>query len=278
MGFKAQNAALHLHHVPVGEFILGYKNVYGEQTTVPQLVSTNVDEPFGRNGSYLVLRQLEQDIVGFWNYFRQEAGSQDLAAAERLAAKAVGRWRNGSPVSDFPDAPGPDRGAANENDFSFHAKDARGDRCPIGAHIRRANPRDAFAGDDDRDKILEQVNHHRLLRRGRPYGPRIDDLARFVDYERDGAARGLLFACLNANIERQFEFVQHSWCDNPSFDGLQGEVDPVIGSQPSGGGVHSQQGWPVRRRLTGIPRFVRARGGAYFFLPGRTGLHQLAAL
>jgi Dyp-type peroxidase family len=268
--------AYRLHHVPVGEFILGYKNGYGEETTVPRLVSSDVDELFGRNGSYLVLRQLEQDVVGFWNYFRQEAGSQDLQAAERLAAKAVGRWRNGSPISDYPDAPGPARGGPHENDFSFRAKDALGDRCPIGAHIRRANPRDSFEG--DRNEILADVNHHRLLRRGRAYGPRIEDMTSFLESGRDDAPRGLVFACLNGNIERQFEFVQHSWCDNAKFHGLHDEIDPVIGAQSAGGGTHSIQGWPVRRRLAGIPRFVKTRGGAYFFLPARIGLVQLASL
>jgi Dyp-type peroxidase family len=254
--------------------VLGYKNGYGEETSVPWLVPPDSAERFGRNGSYLVLRQLQQDVAGFWDHFRRQAGTDDPLAAERLAAKAVGRWRNGSPVSQYPDAPGPDRVAdPHENDFSFRPQDRFGQSCPLGAHIRRANPRDSFEG--ERDAILRQVNHHRLLRRGRPYGPRIEDALRFTD---DNQERGLVFACLNGNIERQFEFVQHSWCDNARFHGLNNEADPLIGRQPADGGHFSIQGWPVRRRLGGISRFVKVRGGAYFFLPGRAGLVQLAQL
>lgn len=264
-----------LHRVEVGEFILGYKNAYGEETSIPRLSDSRDADPFGKNGSYLVLRQLQQDIAGFWNYFRAEASrSKGALEVERLAAKAMGRWRNGSPISEYPDGPGPHHAdAPRENDFSFARVDPRGDRCPLGAHIRRANPRDSFPG--ERETILEQVNHHRLLRRGRAYGERIEDATHFAD---DHGERGLMFACLNGNIERQFEFVHHSWCNNPNFHDLQGEVDPVIGSQPSGGGSHSLQHWPLRQKLSGIQRFITVRGGAYFFLPGRAGLIQLASL
>lgn len=275
-GIKGADAlgddAYRLHHVEVGEFVLGYKNGYGETTTVPWLLPADTADSFGRDGSYLVLRQLQQDVAGFWDHFRKQAGTADPLAVERLAAKAVGRWRNGCPVSEHPDAPGPDRiEDADENHFSFRARDPFGQSCPLGAHIRRSNPRDSFDG--DRDVILRQVNHHRLLRRGRAYGPRIEDAQRFTD---DGQERGLVFSCLNGNIERQFEFVQHTWCNDASFHGLHGEVDPVIGAQPAEGGSYSIQGWPLRGRLAGIPRFVKVRGGAYFFLPSRAGLVQLA--
>jgi len=266
--------AYRLHHVEVGEFVLGYKNGYGEVTTVPWLLPPDTADSFGLNGSYLVLRQLQQDVAGFWDHYRRQAGSDDPLAVERLAAKAVGRWRNGCPVAAFPDAPGPDQVEdLRENDFSFRAHDPHGQSCPLGAHIRRANPRDSFEG--DRDVILHQINNHRLLRRGRAYGPRIEDAQRF---EGDSQERGLVFSCLNGNIERQFEFVQHTWCNNESFHGLHQEVDPLIGPQPAEGGPYSIQAWPARRRLAGITRFVKVRGGAYFFLPSRTGLVQLAQI
>jgi Dyp-type peroxidase family len=268
---ELSDEAHRLHHVPVGEFLLGYKNVYGEETSVPWLADAAAEPRFGRNGTYLVIRELQQDVAGFWKYFHEQAGGGGRAEAERLAAKAVGRWRNGAPVVTHPDAPPKAFSRDDANDFSFRADDPHGERCPFGAHVRRANPRDSFPG--ERPEVLAQVNAHRLLRRGRPYGDAIADPTTFVDDQRE---RGLFFACLNANIERQFEFVQQSWLDNPNFLGLHDERDPVIGSSPDA--RFTIPGTPVRRRLAGIPRFVTVRGGGYFFVPGRRGLAELALL
>ena len=90
--------------------------------------------------------------------------------------------------------------------------------------------------------------------------------------------RGLYFICLNANIARQFEFIQQTWVNNPKFDGLYDEVDPLIGPREPGGANHTVQAAPVRQRLHGLPRFVTVRGGAYFFLPGIRALRYLASL
>ena len=108
------------------------------------------------------------------------------------------------------------------------------------------------------------------MRRGRSYGPRIADP--LVD---DGQERGLHFICLCADLARQFEFVQQTWLDNPVFNGLDGEVDPVVGGQTDGA-VMTLQKAPVRRRITGVPDFVTLLGGAYFFVPGINALRWLA--
>ena len=95
----------------------------------------------------------------------------------------------------------------------------------------------------------------------------------------DKQERGLMFMCINANIERQFEFVQQTWINNPSFNGLYDERDPIFGnsgSQATGSMTIPRQ--PVRRRLTGLGGFVTVRGGAYFFLPSIKALHYLATL
>jgi Dyp-type peroxidase family len=256
-----------LHQLPAGEFVLGARNAYDEVTPVPRL-GGDESRPFGANGTYLVFRQLHQDVAAFWRFF-DSAAAGDAAAAERLAAKAVGRWPDGSPLAECPHAPDPARG--RHNDFRFADRDPFGQRCPIGSHVRRGNPRDSL--EEDPARALANANAHRILRRGRSYGDPLPQRA--VD---DGADRGLFFLCLNANIERQFEFVQHSWVDNPTFDGLHGERDPVMGSQPESGGRFTIQAPPFRERLSGIRRFVQVRGGAYFFMPGRNGLLQLAEL
>jgi deferrochelatase/peroxidase EfeB len=114
-------------------------------------------------------------------------------------------------------------------------------------------------------------NHHRLLRRGRSYGPRLP-----VDKALaggDGAARGLYFMCLNTNLPRQFEFVQQTWARSPKFGGLYDQPDPILA-----GGSFSIPTETVRRRLADVPRFVTVRGGAYLFLPGIRAVRYLAGM
>jgi hypothetical protein len=52
-------------------------------------------------------------------------------------------------------------------------------------------------------------------------------------------SRGLVFAALNANIERQFEFVQQAWITSPNFAGLYDEADPMLGGRTEHAGVFS---------------------------------------
>ena len=264
--------------VKAGEFILGYENEYSSQFTAsPHLKAPDTDAgailpdgDLGRNGTYLVVRQMEQDVAGFWNMMRKQCarrdGSPDLEAEEALAAKIVGRWRDGTPVTVSPDHNGGDPN--HLNDFGFSA-DADGYRCPLGAHIRRANPREALLS--DQAESIATVKRHRLLRRGRPYGPRLADR-----YSNDGQSRGLIFATLNANIERQFEFVQHAWVTSPNFAGLYDEADPMLGGRTEDVGVFSIQKCPVRERRSGILPHITVKGGAYFFMPGFKALRYLS--
>ena len=261
--------------IETGEFVFGYANGYGELTPWPRLmVPGGAGDDFGRNGTYLVVRHLAQDVARFWAFLRDSTrvadGAPDQAEMERLGAKMVGRWPSGAPLVRAQHRDDPDLGT--DNSFGYAAVDPYGQQCPIGAHIRRSNPRDALGS--DADKALELANLHRIMRRGRVYGPGLDD----VLGGDDGRDRGLLFMCVNANIERQFEFVQHSWCNNPKFDGLYDEQDPLLATPPPEGGHLTVQDVPVRRRIRGMPSFVTVRGGGYFFLPGIRALRALAAL
>jgi deferrochelatase/peroxidase EfeB len=92
----------------------------------------------------------------------------------------------------------------------------------------------------------------------------------------DKKERGLHFICLNSNIERQFEFIQQNWANNPAFGALNNETDPLIG-QRNDGNVFSTQACPARTRIHDLPEFVTTKGGAYFFMPGINGLKQLAS-
>jgi deferrochelatase/peroxidase EfeB len=114
---------------------------------------------------------------------------------------------------------------------------------------------------------------HSLVRRGRSYG---DPIAPF-EQEAMPTERGLLFVCVNANIGRQFEFVQQTWVNNPKFDGLYDDRDPLLGSHEDGGGTFTIPAHPFRERLRELPRFTRVRGGEYFFVPGMRALRFLVA-
>ena len=255
--------------VPAGEFLLGYPNAYDELPPSPQ-GADGFD--IGKNGSYLVYRKLKQDTSRFWQTMLDQARPEgDPAAATKLASSMVGRWPSGAPLVNYPELdPGP---GSEKEDFAFK-DDVDGTRCPLGAHIRRANPRDML--EPGPEKSREAVARHRLLRRGRPYGP----AAKGTPSERarsDGAERGLVFIVLNASFRRQFEFVQQTWLNNPRFAGLYEERDPVVASViDEGGQLFSIPNVPARRRLACLPRFVTLRGGGYFFVPSMRALEWLA--
>lgn len=283
----------HATELPAGEFLMGHPNIYGVIADGPVLPAgddaQNLLEPIqsntarlnvepgmhdlGLNGTYLVFRQLAQDVAKFWNFLdaasRGGDGASDPTARGRLGAKLVGRWQSGAP---FILSPAHDnRAMMNENNFTYFTPDPDGMACPIGSHVRRSNPRDSLG--PDAPTALNSANRHRILRRGRSYGQRIANA--LVD---DGAKRGLVFICLNADIERQFEFVQQTWLNNPVFSGLDGEVDPLVGNLPKGDCVFTVQAQPLRSRVHELTRFVTVKGGAYFFLPSMRALRYLASL
>lgn len=269
-GQTGQDAARQV--IVPGEFVLGYPNGYGELTPSPRLSRPEGSVDVGANGTYLVVRQLAQDVWGFRQLLAQAAADDpdDPDAAERLAAKMIGRWRSGAPVTTNPHHDEPKLGG--DNSFGYAKTDPYGEGCPLGAHIRRTNPRDSL-GPTPAD-ALTRANLHRIIRRGRVYGAGLPDEATAADE----TERGLIFIAVNANIERQFEFIQQSWCNNPKFAGLYEEQDPLLGSPPNDDGMFTVQGSPVATRRRGLRNFVTVRGGAYFFLPGVRALRTLAEL
>ena len=287
--------------VAPGEFILGYPNAYGQYTNRPLLASPKdpagllPTDPsgsglrdLGLNGSYLVFRQLSQDVVGFWRFVNERtktrSGADDPYARVALAAKMVGRWPSGAPLIKTPNADDPSM--SDDNDFLYHADDdSFGLKCPIGAHVRRSNPRDSLEPEPGSDRSIDVGKRHRILRRGRDYGPPVAasmDPQDILQSDAVSEDRGLYFICLNAHIGRQFEFIQNTWANNPKFDGLYADDDPLIGARGAGRtdetGTFTVQATPVRKRVTGMPRFVQMRGGAYFFMPGIMAVRFLAAL
>jgi Dyp-type peroxidase family len=278
----------HATALPPGEFLMSYEDTYG--TIAPSPAVDPLLDPqkilpcsfegkthdLGRNGSYMVFRQLEQDVAGFWRFLAEQTGGgvSQPDQMDRLGAKFIGRWRSGTPLVVAPEHDswkGPDLNHFNDFDYST---DPHGFACSIGSHIRRSNPRDSLG--PDHDTSLLTSNRHRLLRRGRSYGHRLateDNPMPLVD---DDQERGLHFICFNSDLQRQFEFVQQTWVNNPQFGGLHDEVDPLIGDQTSGSGMYTVQADPLRTRYKGLCRFVTMRGGVYAFLPGLRALRWLA--
>jgi Dyp-type peroxidase family len=298
--------------VALGEFLLGYRNEYGKITDRPLLepnaasaglldaMDASNKKDLGRNGTYLVMRQLEQDVRAFWKFLNKQAG-ENLGKARQLGAKMVGRTQTGDPLLPIQDEPipGTEPRASEQNQFTYEA-DPAGARCPFGAHIRRANPRNTdfperrlsalrkliimlgFGPNGFYDDLTSSVRFHRILRRGREYGSELSPEQALQPEPLEDPARGLHFICLNANISRQFEFLQNAWIATTKFSGLTGESDPLLGNR------HLLPGCPVTsnftmpgdgtlpHRVSRLPQFVTVRGGAYFFLPSLRALRYFA--
>jgi Dyp-type peroxidase family len=246
--------------IRAGEFILGYLDEEGVLPRAP------TPDELSTNGSFLVYRKLHQDVAGF------RARLADVAALypggeELLAAKIVGRWRDGTPIDLSPHRPDPAIVAdeRRNNAFSYDT-DGDGMRCPVGAHVRRTNPRDSLPFEG------KLVNRHRIVRRGIPYGQPLP-----LGAPDDGQDRGVIFMCLQASISRQFEFVQSQWLNRGNAFTLGEDQDLMLGPQDGA--------TPHKMTIPGNPPFfvgpleraVTVRGGEYFFVPGLNGLGFRAA-
>jgi Dyp-type peroxidase family len=274
--------------VATGEFLLGYKNEAGRYPDSPG--------EFGRNGSYLVFRQLRQHVGEFWQFMEKVTqrpdGSSSAEAQVKVASKMVGRWPSGAPLVNHPNQD-PDKGKEEKelpsddlNDrFGYHEADPHGYKCPPGSHIRRSNPRDALEP-GPRVVSAKNSNLHRIVRRGRAYGAPIAASMEPADILNAGepeGERGLHFLCFNADIARQFEFVRQNWVNSPKFEGLfYNASDPITGVQDPRHKEYTDTftipAMPIRQRVTGLKQFVDVRGGAYFFMPGIQAIKYLASL
>jgi len=247
------------YEVPLkaGEFVLGYEDENHSISPVPQ------PELLGRNGTYAVFRKLHTRVAAFRQHLRQRV--KNRSEEEWLAAKIVGRWPSGAPLALAPDKDDPELGAdpKRNNAFMF-GDDPRGLKSPLGAHVRRMNPRDSF--------IIGLPRLHRMIRRGTNYGPPLPPGVQ----EDDGIDRGLLFAFVGAHLDRQFEFIQREWANDGKFIGAPAEKDPLVST--SDGREFTIPKQPIRLHLKGLPAFVVNRGGEYCFMPGLRALRWLADL
>jgi len=245
--------------IKAGEFILGYPGQDGVPLPMPQ------PDVLGRNGTFAGLRKYQSRVGTFNRFLREHA--QTAPERELLAAKLIGRWRSGAPLTLTPDRDDPELGAdpQRNNDFTY-AADPQGRQVPLGSHMRRMNPRDTKLA------ILTDVNIHRVIRRSTTYGVPYDPDA--TSPQDDETPHGLYFIFLSAKAMATLEFLQQEWINNGNFMSLGEERDPNVGLQQDGATFTIPQD-PVRRRIHGIQTFNVLRGGEYFFVPSLSALRWL---
>ena len=283
-----------------GEFILGHKDEAQEYPVAP------MPPLMAKNGSFLVYRKLHEN-VGKFNEFLETQSKNFPGGKEALASKMSGRWRNGVPITTYPNEAEANEVAtqhaaalkrlkeASTSDekvqafaayreinkklvgFDFN-KDLAGGGCPIGSHIRRMNPRGAleFGAKGAFETPSALADRRRIIRRGLPYGKAESPTSN------DGE-HGIIFMAIVANIKRQFEFVQQQWMNYGNDFKLANDKDPLVGNHHSDENLADNrmiiEGDPQSGRppyfLSQIPRFVETRGGAYFFLPSMTALRMI---
>ncbi len=297
-----------------GEFIFGYPR-QDKKNADGSIVSPADAPAWAKDGSFLVVRRLRQEVAGFHKFLEETAAKIGLSP-EKLGAKIVGRWASGAPISRQPDADNPalaDDDCANnhfefaedgeaipknpakagqcaDEKFPLAAADTKGLRCPFAAHIRKTYPRDDIGSFSD--KITEaSTQTHRLLRRGIPFGdpyfPPKDP-----SKQKDTGNRGLVFAAYQTSIVNQFEFVQKSWSNNPEFKDktkngkLQTGHDLIIG-QHNGAGKDRTRRFilPIDKNgkielveITAKEDWVIPTGGGYFFQPSIDALCLLSGV
>jgi Dyp-type peroxidase family len=235
-----------------GEFVLGYENEDGELPSGPPA-------PLGPNGTFMVYREIDQYPRVFDDYVERAAQRSGMDEDE-LAAKIVGRWKDGTPVARIQEEEDVAANRRRANDFRYE-DDPYGFGCPLGAHVRRANPRDALPGGGER------TMRHRIIRRGMPYGPHTN---------REDKQAGLAFICFGASLTSGFEFIQREWLNTGEAFGLGDEPDfllqqPDVDAKKPTGRTVIQGYRPVVLEPPEEP-FVWVRGCEYLFVPSRSAL------
>jgi Dyp-type peroxidase family len=248
--------------IKAGEFILGYPGESGAPLPAPQ------PDVLGRNGTFAGLRKYQSRVGAFNRFLQAQAETEE--ERELLAAKLVGRWRSGAPLTLAPTQDDPALGAdpRRNNDFNY-AADQNCRQVPLGSHMRRMNPRDTEM------EVLADVNLHRVIRRSTTYGAPYDPNG--LSEQDDKTAHGLFFIFISAKAMATLEFLQQEWINNGNFMSLGDERDPIAGLQKNGETYTIPQ-HPVRRRIHGVETFNVLRGGEYFFLPSLSALKWIGDL
>jgi Dyp-type peroxidase family len=274
--------------IPPGEFVIGLP---GAEKHDPGTAAIKDMPSWMGNGSFQVIRRLEQDVPGWWAQvdtqlakLKAEKAVPEDTSTEWLAARLVGRWRSGASVAKCPVKPTNTLDAAPDNDLSFR-DDPDGLTTPLFSHLRATNPRDGLIDPSANPKEVPEtfMDARRIMRRGVPYGKPFDPTS-----DDDGcgpdASRGLLFVCYQSDLVGQFEFIQRKWINNPDFPpGREHKPgpDPMVSGRLADlndGQVNYESSTDGVRRTTALDfrPFVRTRGALYAFTPSISALRLLA--
>jgi Dyp-type peroxidase family len=291
IGFGASDGAGNWRPLATGEFLLGWPD---EAQEIP---GSAMPLEFSRNGTFVAYRKLHQDIAAFNAWVDATAAELQQVwqlgtlteARETLLAKMAGRWSDGVPLAAAPTYDEwqefnriyPPRGDHAVRDDSerqrrlvdfLYQPDPAGTKCPMTAHIRRANTRDMLdpRGDGPAASRMGSAlnNRRRIIRRGLPYGT-------------DGAAddeHGVLMLVVCASLQRQFEFVQQQWINYGLDSNAGNDTCPVIGNHGDGAkfviAADPKSGRPPFF-ARGLKQWVQTRGGDYFFMPSMSALRMI---
>lgn len=267
-------------HTHVGEALCGYANAVDHRWPPDQSPCA----PWLRNGSFLVVRKLRQDVAEL------EAAVTRVdppLPTDIVRAKLMGRWHDratpgpqsapGAPLADPPPFD-----PAKPNDFSF-AGDPAGALCPFHAHIRRTNPRLPLGSltNTPRDPSPQApVRPPKVMRRGMSYGPR-------YAAGKENEERGLFFMAYNASLAEQFEVLQRWLSGANSGGGDSAQADALLGVAAPGrdrtcliehNGTQHRVVLERAAFLNEEPRpLVRLEWGGYWFAPALSVVHKIAA-
>jgi Dyp-type peroxidase family len=262
-----------------GEFVFGYP---GQDPKDPVKAGPppHMAAPWLRNGSYMVFRRLEQKVPEFRKFVEDHAARLGMEP-ELFGARMFGRWKSGAPLELAPLYDNPPIGSDTKrnNDFDY-GDDPFQRRCPYAAHIRKAYPRDDAPGGE------AEAQRHRIMRAGITFGPEVAP-----GETTTSQSRGLMFVCYQTSIERQFEYLQRHYANDPDF--VTGKVrpgsgapvtpgfDPIIGQAAGNGPRQMDEPFPNypagnRRTTLEMPsQFVALTAAAYFFMPSISALRTV---
>lgn len=250
-----------------GHFIFGY----GRQKPDDPRIYDSADQPKGpawsTNGSLVVYRRLRQNTGDFWRFVEDTVKSlakkypKSSPDKQRFAALLIGRWAPGTPLVRSPDK---DMAITDDglNYFSYAQKqtpplpgdsapnsaDPDGLLCPLGAHIRKVNPRDQTTDQG----FAERTPPRSILRRG-------------ITYEATSDDKGLIFVAYQSSVVNQFEFLMNQWVNKPNAPRNHSGQDPILTQRR--GRVFYLTIENAVEEISIPSAFVIPTGGEYLFSP-----------
>ncbi|WP_190324647.1 Dyp-type peroxidase [Bacillus atrophaeus] len=275
-----------------GEFVFGYPKQKDDDPITPEPIQ-DVDLPnklsvpiWAKNGSFLTVRRLRQDVKGFWEFIHNEGPEVGISNHCLFGAKLVGRWPSGAPIMRTPTQDNKKLAEDDfaNNNFNFHndtpsttgdefpqAKaDKSGEVCPLSAHIRKVYPRDV-----NTDRSANANLTRRIIRRGIPFGEPLNiDLAPPPYDDPHNGDRGLMFLSYQTSIEEQFEFISRHWANSDILPEKGGE-DPIIGQNNN---PRTRTFEINGRQIKLMNDFVIPTGGEYYFQPSLTALKSILSV